>query len=118
MTEFDLQRAVCQFLMLAVPSSEMTWRAVPNGEYRSKRTAGKLKAAGVRAGVADFHCTLRGGRTLWIELKTRDGRLSPAQKDFRREEEAIGAAYEVVRTLDELQDTLRRHGVIVRARAA
>lgn len=116
MKEFDLQKAVTQFLMICVAPSEMTWRAVPNGEYRSPRTAGRLKASGVRPGVGDFSCTLAGGRAAWIELKTDKGRQSPAQREFQKAEEALGARYAVVRSLDELQSVLRAWGVKFSAR--
>lgn len=45
--------------------------AIPNGGHRSKATAGRLKAEGVRAGVPDVALPVarapHGG--LWIELK-------------------------------------------------
>jgi hypothetical protein len=115
--EADLQRAAAQFLMLCAPAGEVTWRHVPNGGLRAPRTAGFLKASGVKAGVADFHLTLRGGRTAWIELKTATGRQSPEQRAFQAAEEAIGALYAVVRSLDELEATLRLWGVQLRTRA-
>ena len=107
--EERLQRAVVQLLMLAYPT--LRWRAIPNGEYRSKRTAGRLKAMGVQPGVADLHITLPGGRSLWIELKSEKGRLSPAQRAFAEAETAIGAEYKICRSIDDVVDVLGRRGV-------
>lgn len=58
--------------------------AVPNGGARSKATAGKLKAEGVRAGVPDYLLPLRRGQHvgLAIELKAKGGRLQPEQRDW------------------------------------
>ena len=61
--------------------------AIPNGGMRSKATAGKLKAEGVRAGVPDLFlpvpCGLAHG--LWIELKrSKGGRVSPEQEGWAR----------------------------------
>lgn len=61
---------------------------VPNGGRRSKATAGRLKAAGVKAGVPDLVllCPRRSkhsGRQyhgMVCELKVQGGRLSPSQK--------------------------------------
>jgi hypothetical protein len=56
--------------------------AIPNGGMRSKATAGKLKAEGVRAGVPDLFLPIAvgGHHGLWVEMKTRTGgRLSPDQ---------------------------------------
>lgn len=52
--------------------------AVPSGRKRSKIDAGKLKAEGVKAGVPDLclpvaRCGFHGA---WIEMKSKDGRVS------------------------------------------
>ena len=108
--EERLQRAVVQLLMLAYPG--LRWRAVPNGEYRSKRTAGRLKAMGVQAGVADLHITLPGGLTAWIELKSEKGVPSTAQLAFASAETAAGAVYKICRSIDHVVETLGRWGIM------
>lgn len=65
--------------------------AVPNGGARSKATAGRLKAEGVKAGVPDVILPIpRGGYgACYIELKVpaqngkKAGRESKAQKAMR-----------------------------------
>lgn len=63
---------------------EVPWLyAVPNGGFRHKAVAGKMKAQGARAGVLDFNLDIaRGGyHGLRIELKRRaGGTVTPAQK--------------------------------------
>lgn len=62
--------------------------AIPNGGHRSKATAGKLKAEGVKAGVPDVFLPAMMGRIgerfnggLFIELKrVRGGSTSPEQR--------------------------------------
>lgn len=64
--------------------------AIPNGGGRGKAQAGMLKAEGVRAGVWDWHLPVAGSspdfdhpwRGLWIEFKSRTGRLSELQRYF------------------------------------
>ena len=52
--------------------------AIPNGEYRSKVTAMRLKAEGVCPGVPDIFIP---AWRLFIEMKrTKGGRVSPEQK--------------------------------------
>ena len=62
---------------------ELKWLvAIPNGEYRNKATAGKLKAMGVRPGIPDLFLAIRRGPYpgLWIELKKiKGGKTSPEQ---------------------------------------
>lgn len=58
---------------------------VPNGGGRSKATAGKLKAEGVRRGVPDYLWPMRsaaGDVGLAIELKAQGGRLEPEQREW------------------------------------
>ena len=60
--------------------------AIPNGGYRSKATAGKLKAEGVKPGVPDLHLPVPRGptRSLYLEMKRqKGGHLSDAQKWWR-----------------------------------
>lgn len=54
--------------------------AIPNGGYRSKVTAARLKVTGVVPGVPDlFVPELK----LWIEMKRqKGGRLTESQKDW------------------------------------
>ena len=81
--EDDLQRAVLQYLALAV-SKHYIVVAIPNGGKRNMLEAKIMKGLGVRAGTPDIHisgCGFSG----WLELKAEGGRLSPAQKEFRDE---------------------------------
>jgi hypothetical protein len=62
--------------------------AIPNGGYRSRATAGRLKAEGVLSGVPDLFVPAWG---LWIEMKrAKGGSLSAEQKDFIKYLESVG----------------------------
>jgi len=55
--------------------------AIPNGGFRHKATAQKLKLEGVRKGVPDLYVPKL---KLWIEFKRqKGGSLSADQKDWR-----------------------------------
>lgn len=60
--------------------------AIPNGGARSKATAGKLKAEGVKAGVWDLMLAIPVGRHhgLWIEMKAGKNTLTDEQKTWRQ----------------------------------
>ena len=64
---------------------KILYYAVPNGGWRNKITAAKLKASGVRAGVPDLVIAepRKGCHGLYIELKrAKGGRLSERQKEW------------------------------------
>lgn len=73
--------------------------AIPNGGLRTPRTAGRLKAEGVKAGTWDLFVPLArlGYLGLWIETKSDVGDVSPAQRDFRDKRERAGFATLVYR---------------------
>jgi len=112
--EEDLQRYTVQLLKFC-GARELVWFHVPNGEARSKVTGARLKALGVRPGVADFAMTLPGGRSAYLELKTPKGRPSPEQKVFRSDAETAGALYAIARTPEEVQATLSAWGALRRS---
>jgi len=89
------------------PDLAMLWH-VPNGGHRSKATAGKMKAEGVKAGVSDYvlDCARGGYFGLRIELKPKGGRPSPAQKDYISDVTAQGYRAEVAVGWESAKDIL------------
>jgi hypothetical protein len=99
--EDALQRSVATYLLHAAHPS-LIWFHCPNGERRNAITGAKLKAMGVRAGVADLCLVLPGGRAAFLELKAGRGRQSPTQKLFAQDCATAGALYAVARSLGEV----------------
>ena len=78
---------------------------VPNGEPRDKRTGAKLKAMGVLPGVADllfiWNVDILGTRVLFLELKRKSGRSTPAQCEFATRANRAGAFYRTAYSIDD-----------------
>jgi hypothetical protein len=59
---------------------------LPFGEYRTPRTGALLRKKGVRRGVPDFLVILEADESnsvfLWVEVKARNGRQTPEQREF------------------------------------
>jgi len=85
--------------------------AIPNAGQRSPRIGKRMKDEGMRAGVADICVMLKGGKVIWVELKTAKGRLSPAQKDFRLICRSLGHTYLLARSVSEAIDLLKAEGL-------
>lgn len=85
-TEHEEQREVVRWFRQKYRKTRIF--AIPNGGYRSRATAGRLKAEGVARGVPDLFVP---AHNLWIEMKRiRGGRLSPDQKDWIKYLESLG----------------------------
>ena len=104
--EDALQRAIIEYLRLVLPASDYRVFAIPNGGARTAAEAGILKATGVLAGVPDVEILGPLGRSWRIEVKTPEGRLSPAQEAFRAWMVPIGVPYVVARTIDDVKAAL------------
>ncbi len=81
--------------------------AIPNGGYRSKPEASRLKAEGVLAGVHDLYIP---GLDLWIEMK-EDATKKPskAQKDWGAYVETIGQYWFVGYGYEDAKDKTLGH---------
>jgi hypothetical protein len=87
----------------------------PRGEaqkLRTKATAGRLKAMGVKPGVADLVFISPDGRFLGLELKRRGGRLSETQEAFQAWCDRHGVAYAVADSYDAAVAVLVGWGVL------
>lgn len=109
--EERLQASLASYLGYAA-RKDILWFAVPNGEKRSKATAGRLKAQGVRAGVADLVFVLRDGTAAFLELKVNGNRQSPAQVEFQASCERMQVPYAVATSFDQAVAILEGWGVV------
>lgn len=85
--------------------------SVPNGGRRDAVTGAKLKAEGALAGVADLILLYPNTQyhALLIEMKTRKGRQSDAQKEWQTKIEKDGYKYVVCRSLDDFIRTIEEY---------
>ena len=64
--------------------------AIPNGGKRGMLEAVRLKKEGVVAGIPDIQVSINNGNSIFIELKTRTGKLSVKQKETISLMESLG----------------------------
>jgi hypothetical protein len=85
--------------------------AVPNGGFRHRIEAARLKAQGVTAGIPDL-IGIRDGRVYGFELKAEGGRLSPAQRDMAERLRRSGAIVTTCHGLDAALHALEVNGFL------
>ena len=79
--------------------------SVPNGGYRTKSEAMKMKATGLVAGVSDL-IIVQPNRVIFLELKDTNGKQSNEQKLFQEKVTALGFEYWLIRSLEEFKAKL------------
>lgn len=104
--EHHIQCECVKYFSLQYPRLRGRLFAVPNGGRRDEKTAAKLKAEGVVAGVADL-ILLKSNRdygALLIEMKTLKGRQRDSQKAWQNIVCADGEyKYVVCRSFDDFK---------------
>lgn len=109
--EQHLHRACVDLLHVYAARGSLAFCHVPNGEWRRKATAARLKAMGVTAGVPDLLVWLRGGGNFQVELKAGSRRPSPVQVDWAARMADLGVRVYLARSVDDLEAVLRAEGV-------
>ena len=110
-SEHEVQKQLIRVFRFKYPKLADCLIAIPNGGLRHVRVAAKLKAEGVRAGVSDLFLTVPRGdkHGLWLEMKTKGGRLTDHQKDWFEIQERQGYATAVAFTADEGIEKIERY---------
>ena len=109
-TERQIHLVVADYLTKTEKLDGFMWFHTPNGGHRTQANGGLLKAMGMKAGIPDI-CIIKGGKSHWIEIKTRTGRASPVQSEMSKQLIEAGCVYAICRSLDEVVVALRGWGI-------
>lgn len=108
--------SVARFLDLALPDLAW-WTTIPAGGGGKVRGA-ILKAMGYRPGTPDILIIYRDV-VLWFELKGPNGWLTAIQKKCRNDLLRNNCCYwELARSVDDVEASLRRHKIPLKALVA
>jgi hypothetical protein len=111
-SEARIQAAVVAFVRTVAPEI-LIWHC-PNGGWRSKPEAARLRWVGTLAGVLDLQLALPDGRSAFWETKTPKGRLSDDQRGFIDRLTALGHPWAIVHSIEEARAELARLGIETR----
>jgi hypothetical protein len=107
--EEDIHAAIIG-LLRAKADPRTIWYHPANGMHADPIHVSRFKRLGLLPGVADICLTLPGGRSAFLEVKSKDGRQSEAQKNFQLWCELNGAPYCIVKSLVEADAVLSEWG--------
>lgn len=114
-SEHDLQRQVKRYLDMALPPD--AWWTSLDSAGRGPVAGAKMKARGVAKGLPDILVLWRRS-TVWLELKSAKGRMTPEQVEFWGHCSHAGHALFVCRSVAEIDTVLANEGIPLRARIA
>ena len=112
--ESDIQIACNQLLNYMANTYYFRHFHVPNEGKRSISYHAKMKKMGLRSGCPDIIIEYPQGRVLYIELKTKKGRLSDNQKLWAVQSKALGTPHFIVKgglteCLDQIKEIIQKH---------
>lgn len=109
--EHILQSNCVRYFWLQYPAYRYLLFAIPNGGFRNKATASRLRHEGVVAGVADLFLSLpnRDFHGLYIEMKTAKGRQQESQKLFQKAVEKHGYKYIICRSVEDFINSVSNY---------
>lgn len=86
------------------------WFTHSVGQYDAKRRVWRSRNSKYdRLGIADISGVLKGGKAIFIEVKTKRGVQSEDQKLFEQSCKLFGAIYILARSVKDVEDALRGH---------
>lgn len=106
--EQNFHKGVAVLLRAALPSDALATTFPAGGGGRIRGAI--LKGMGLLPGMPDW-LVAHAGKTLWLELKTETGKLSPVQKVCHERLRGAGHQVEVCRSIFDVIDALDRAGI-------
>jgi hypothetical protein len=104
--EQQIHKGIVQLIRAKHP--RLLFFHVPNGGARSATEGAIFKSLGVLAGVPDLVFIIPGGKVAFMEVKAAKGAITDSQHAFAEAAVAAGAAWAVVRSIDEADRILSR----------
>lgn len=108
MTETQIQSSIIDYLMLLENQGKLFMQRVNNTAiYDPIGRKFRSLAKGTKKGFPDI-LVLKDGKCIGLEIKTNVGKQSKEQIEIEKDFKKHGAAYHVVRSLDEVIEIIGR----------
>lgn len=106
-SESTIQKAVFNWVKLQKDLEGLVFK-IPNEGKRSLAYGKRMREEGMLAGVFDIFVSIpaHGFHGMWLELKSRNGKISLMQHKFKRKQESMGYYCIVCYDIDEAIENL------------
>jgi hypothetical protein len=118
MKEYKVQIEVCKFLRYMQDKYQFRYFHVPNEGNRTLKNKFLLVKMGLKSGCPDLIIEFPGGRIVYIELKSKTGRLSNNQILWYENSVKLKTPHYILKgdfskIKDELYSIIRRYGKFI-----
>jgi hypothetical protein len=118
MKEYKVQIEVCKFLRYMQDKYQFRYFHVPNEGNRTLKNKFLLAKMGLKSGCPDLIIEFPGGRIVYIELKSKTGRLSDNQILWYENSAKLKTPHYILKgdfskIKDELYSIIRRYGKFI-----
>ena len=125
LSEAEVKNACEEYLQYAMNQGKLWFSRMNAGDFIETRGDSRRRIKGAGKGTSDLiviqsgqvHLEYMGeqhgpgipvGFVTFIELKSSDGKLRPEQIEFQAKVEALNCRYAIVRSVEDLQEVLKR----------
>ena len=118
MKEYKVQIEVCKFLYYLQDKYQFRFFHVPNEGNRTQKNKFLLVKMGLKSGCPDLIIEFPAGRIVYIELKSKNGRLSDTQKLWYENSAKLKTPHFILKgdfseIKDDLYSIIRRYGKFI-----
>lgn len=107
-SENEIQNTICEYLaILEAQNKLMYWRQNTSPVYDVKGGSFRRMSVHAKKGVPDILVIIKG-KFIGLEVKSKIGKISSDQAEFKKGMEKNGAMYYVVRSLEEVLQVIKQ----------
>ena len=104
--EGTLKSTVENYLQVLENQGKLIFLRLNSGDFIEVRGNSRRRVKGCPAGTADFEIIV-GECTIFLELKSKNGKQNKEQKLFERKVKSFGCEYHIIRSFEELENVLK-----------
>lgn len=102
-SETQIQKSIMQYLQLM---NYTYFRINTKGEFMRKENGDYVLKKNINRGFSDILCIYQG-KPIFLEVKSKTGKLTPHQKEFGKRVVGSGGYFFVVRSVDDVKEIFK-----------